>query len=140
METRKRKPLSDLTNSFKLTPTSTLGKLVASKPSNSNLKSNPSSRTEKLCSDSDTQSRASIGSSNVSAAWNSHTVQLSTDSCRPLMSNASPGNLFRRIYLYMLFSFVPVSIFFFFYLGMNERSYVLVFLVILGFKNLGFGM
>ncbi|KAL2549847.1 uncharacterized protein Fot_11377 [Forsythia ovata] len=85
METRKGIPLSDLTNTYNLIPTSTLRNLLASKPPNSILKSNP---TEKLCSDSDT----SIGSSNISAARNSHTVQFSTDTCRPLSSIATPGD------------------------------------------------
>ncbi|CAI9772181.1 unnamed protein product [Fraxinus pennsylvanica] len=92
METRKRKPLSDLTNSFNLISTSTLRKLASSKTPYSILKSNPSSKTEKLCSDSDTRSGTSIGSSNVSAARNSHTVQFSTDPCRPLSSIASSGD------------------------------------------------
>ncbi|CAI9762285.1 unnamed protein product [Fraxinus pennsylvanica] len=86
METRKRKPLSDLTNTFNLIPTSTLRKLVASKPPNSILKSNP------IYSDSETNSGTSIGSSNVSAARNSHIVQFSNDPCRPLLSIASPGD------------------------------------------------
>ncbi|CAA2991744.1 Hypothetical predicted protein [Olea europaea subsp. europaea] len=86
METRKRKPLSDLTNTFNLIPTSTLRKLVASKPPNSILKLNP------IYSDSDTKSGTSIGSSNVSDARNLHTVQFSNDPCRPLSSIASPGD------------------------------------------------
>ncbi|KAG8390157.1 hypothetical protein BUALT_Bualt01G0054300 [Buddleja alternifolia] len=86
METRKRKPLSDLTNTYNLIPTSALRKLVASssnsgsfsKPPNSILKS----ANQKICSDSSNRSNSrsdtSIGSSNVSAARNSRTVQFRT--------------------------------------------------------------
>ncbi|CAA0808308.1 Unknown protein [Striga hermonthica] len=76
---RKRKSFSDITNTYNLIPTSALRKLVAastnptstSKPPLSILKSSS-------ISESSNRSDASIGSSNVTAAWNSRIVQFRT--------------------------------------------------------------
>ncbi|GFP86589.1 hypothetical protein PHJA_000802700 [Phtheirospermum japonicum] len=83
---RKRNPLSDITDTYNLIPTSTLSKLVAdsanpssfSKPPISILKSSSVSSNQKLCSESSNRSDTSIGSSNFSAAWSSRTVQFRT--------------------------------------------------------------
>ncbi|KAL3837803.1 hypothetical protein ACJIZ3_022394 [Penstemon smallii] len=82
---RKRKPLADITNTFNLIPTSTLRKLVDSSSSNSKpiLRSNSSSTTQKVCSDSENRSETSIGSSNISTNRSSRTVQFRTPS-RPI--------------------------------------------------------
>ncbi|PIN20481.1 hypothetical protein CDL12_06828 [Handroanthus impetiginosus] len=100
MEARKRKPLSDITNAYNLIPTSTLRKLVAvssgsnsiSKQPVSILKSNSSSKNQKIGSDSSNRSETSIGSSNVSAAGNSRTVQFRTPPCR-ISSLTSQGGI-----------------------------------------------
>ncbi|KAI3470942.1 hypothetical protein Pfo_027605 [Paulownia fortunei] len=100
MESRKRKPLSDLTNTYNLIPTSTLRKLVAassnsnsfSKPPLSILKSNSSSTNQKICSELSNRSDTSIGSSNASAMCNSRTVQFRTPP-RAISSITSPGGM-----------------------------------------------
>ncbi|KAK4436465.1 hypothetical protein Salat_0810200 [Sesamum alatum] len=100
MESRKRKPLSDISNTYNLIPTSALRELVASTSNPTSfskspiliLKSNASSTNQKLCSDSSNRSDTSIGSSNVSALRNSRTVQFRTPP-RLTSSISSPGDL-----------------------------------------------
>ncbi|KAK6145631.1 hypothetical protein DH2020_022451 [Rehmannia glutinosa] len=100
MEGRKRKPLSDISNTYNLIPTSALRKLVAastnsdsfSKPPLSILKSTSSSTNQKLCSESSNRSETSIGSSNVGGTSNSRTVQFRTPP-RAISSIITPGGM-----------------------------------------------
>ncbi|KAL3650327.1 hypothetical protein CASFOL_006730 [Castilleja foliolosa] len=83
---RRKRPLSDITDTYNLIPTSTLRKLVAdsensssfAKPPNSILKSSSVSSNQKLCSESSNRSDASIGSSNFSGVRSSRTVRFRT--------------------------------------------------------------
>ncbi|XP_012840015.1 PREDICTED: uncharacterized protein LOC105960397 [Erythranthe guttata] len=90
MGSRKRKTLSDLTNTYNLIPTSILRKLVAatataasdsnsfSKPLISAFNSNSNSANQKSRPESSNRSDSSIGSSNISVTGNSRTVQFRT--------------------------------------------------------------
>ncbi|EPS71431.1 hypothetical protein M569_03343 [Genlisea aurea] len=70
MEGRKSKPLSDITNSFGVTPIAALVEFLASTSNTKSLtpKDNISSANEKLCSGSSKRSESSIGSSSVAAS------------------------------------------------------------------------
>ncbi|XP_047940288.1 uncharacterized protein LOC125187700 isoform X2 [Salvia hispanica] len=78
METRNRKPLSDITDFHNLTPLSVLRELISSnptcKPPLSILRSNSNSTNHKLGPESSDRSNTSIGSSSVGASSNSKTV------------------------------------------------------------------
>ncbi|KAL3652280.1 hypothetical protein CASFOL_001961 [Castilleja foliolosa] len=95
---RMRKPLSDITDSYNLIPTSTLSKLVTNsanpslslKPPSSILKSSSVSSNHKLCSESSNRSDTSVGSSNFSGGLCSSTVRFRTPPFE-VSSTARPG-------------------------------------------------
>ncbi|XP_057804683.1 uncharacterized protein LOC131020058 [Salvia miltiorrhiza] len=90
MGSRKRKPLSDITDIHNLTPLSVLRELVSSnaicKPPVSILRSNSNSTNQKFCPESSDRSNTSIGSSSVGATFNSKTVQFVSPTTSPAYS------------------------------------------------------